>query len=196
MNAVTAESSVPELLERAGATLRSRNRADCPRCKRQRAVSFDESRGVYHCHGAGCDFSGGAGKLARAQGLTPRLTAAEYHELCQKREIADRAARMLYERVQTRRFELLESLHALGHLEATAHRLGPDNPETWDALSTVHAGRPAILAELTILENAGAADLLRFFSAIPEAQERVIEGVLMRGGLIDAYGRFLEVAGA
>ena len=55
---------------RTGARIRGNGRADCPRCKRQRAVSFDESRGIHYCHGAGCDFSGGSVKLAREQGLT------------------------------------------------------------------------------------------------------------------------------
>ncbi len=195
MSTAAAQHGLIDLLQRAGARIRG-NRADCPRCKRQRSVSFDESRGVYHCHGSGCDFSGGTVKLAREQGLAARLTAAEYRELLQQRERADRAARSLYERVRVRRFELLGCLHALGDLESTAHRLGPDSPETWNALSAVYEERPAILAELTILENAGAADLLRFLSAEPEAREQVIDGVLMRGGLADAFGRFIEVAGA
>ena len=195
MSEVAGQYDLTDLLERASARIRG-NRADCPWCGRKRSVSFDESKGVYHCHGAGCDFSGNTVKLAREQGLTTRLTAAEYHELCQKRELADRAARALYERVKARRFELLDYLHVLGDLEATAHRLGPDNPETWDALSAVYADRPAILAKLTILENAGAADLLRFLAANPETQKRVIDGVRMRGGLTDDSGKFVGVAGA
>ena len=77
MSTTAQHFALTDLLTRAGAHIRGR-RADCPRCKRQRAVSFDESRGVYHCHGSGCDFSGGTVKLAREQGLAARLTAAEY----------------------------------------------------------------------------------------------------------------------
>jgi len=194
MSTAAAQHGLIDLLQRAGARIRG-NRADCPRCKRQRAVSLDESRGIYHCHGAACDFSGGTVKLAREQGLAARLTGAEYRELLQQRGRADRAARSLYERVRVRRFELLGYLRALGDLDSTAHRLGPDNPETWNALSAVYAERPAVLAELTILENADAADLLRFLSAEPEVREQVIDGVLMRVGLTDTYGRFVEVAG-
>ena len=193
MSTAAAQHGLIDLLQRAGARIRG-NRADCPRCKRQRSVSFDESRGVYFCHGSGCDFSGGTVKLAREQGLAARLTAAEYRELLQQRERADRAARSLYKRVRVRRFDLLDRLHALAGLESTAHGLGPDNSETWDVLSAVYVERPAVLAELTILENAGAADLLRFLSTEPEVREQVIDGVLMRGGLTETYGRFVEVA--
>ena len=75
MSTTAQHFALTDLLTRAGAHIRGR-RADCPRCKRQRAVSFDESRGVYHCHGSGCEFSGGTVKLAREQGLVARLTAA------------------------------------------------------------------------------------------------------------------------
>jgi hypothetical protein len=183
------------LLERAGARIRGGGRADCPRCKRQRAVSFHEGRGVYHCHGEACDFSGGAAKLARELelGLARRLSPAEYRELRQNRERADRAARALYGRIKARRFELLDRLHMLNDLEARAHRLGPDNPDTWDALGRVYAERPGILAELAILETANAADLLRFLSAGLEERKRAIDGVIARGGLCDAAGRFMDV---
>jgi ribosomal protein L37AE/L43A len=159
VSATAQPFALTDLLTRAGAQIRGR-RVDCPRCKRQRTVSFDESRGVYHCHGAGCDFSGGAAKLAREQGLTTRLTAAEYREVCQNRERADRAARLLYKRVKARRFELSGLLHTVNDMESAAHILGPDNPATWDALAQVCGKRPGLLAELAILENCGAADLI------------------------------------
>jgi len=187
------EYDMADLLARYGGRLRGRNRADCPRCGGKRTISYAAE--VFNCHHAGCGFRGNAFTLARELGLARRLTPAEYRELRQNRDRADRAARVLYERVKARRFELLDFLRTLDDEEATAHRLGPDNPETWEPLSAAYAERPAILAQLTILENAGAADLLRFLAAHPEAQARVIEGVLRRGGLTDGYGRFMEVAG-
>jgi len=195
MSAVPQQFALTDLLTRVGARIRGR-RADCPRCKRQRGVSFDESRGVYHCHGAGCDFSGGCVKLARELGLARRLSGAEYRELRQNRERADRAARALYERVKARRFELLEELRGLGRLEAKADVAGVDHLATWDALALVYGRRPALLAEIAIHENCGAADLVQWFSVRPDTRERAIEGVLVRGGLMDAHGRFVEVAGA
>jgi hypothetical protein len=192
MSATAQPLALDDLLTRAGARIRGR-RADCPRCKRLRTVSFDESRGVYHCHGAGCDFSGGAAKLARELGLARQLSGEEYRELRQNQERAGRAARALYERTKTRRLELMDELRGLGRLEAVAHEAGLDHPATWDALEMVYRDRPALLAELAILENCGAADLLRFLSADIATRERVIASVIERGGLYDSSGRFVEV---
>ena len=133
-------------------------------------------------------------KLAGELGLARQLSGAEYRELRQNRDRADHAARALYERVKARRFQLLHSLHALRDLEATAHRLGPDHAETWDTLSTVYAERPVILTELTILENAGVADLVKFLSADGTTRESAIACVIGRGGLYGLEGRFVEVS--
>ncbi len=64
---------------------------------------------------------------------------------------------------------------------------------TWDALETVYRDRPALLAELAILENCGAADLLRFLTADSATRGRVIAGVIEHGGLYDSDGKFVEV---
>lgn len=191
MSATPQPFALTDLLARAGAHIRGR-RADCPRCKRQRTVSFDESRGVYHCHGGGCDFSGGAGKLARELGLARHLSASEYRELLQNRERANHAAVVLYERVRARRFELMEQLRGLGRLEFGAHTK-PNHPLTWDVLSMVYRERPAALAELTILENCGAADLLQWLGADKATRERVINRVIEHGGLYDHADKFVEV---
>ena len=163
--------ALTDLLTRAGARIRGRNRADCPRCKRQRAVSFDESKAVFHCHGAGCNFSGGSGTLARELGLGRRLSPAEYREAIDNRQRADRAARLLYDRVQAWRFEFLARLRSLGRLELQAHEAGADHPATWDALALVYREQPAILAELAILEDSSAADLLQFLTRSPRQLE-------------------------
>jgi len=191
MSVVAQDFALADLLATAGARIRGRNRADCPKCKRQRTVSFDESRGVYHCHGAGCDFSGGAAKLAREQGLTTRLTVAEYRAICQERERADRAARALYEGVKARRFELLDRLHDLNRLESSAHGAGLTEAAL-ATLATVYRERPGILAELAVLENCGAADLARFLSADSATRESAIDRVLIHGGLHDSSGKFVE----
>jgi len=193
MSAAAGQFALADLLTRAGAHIHGR-RADCPRCKRRRTVSFDESKGVYHCHGAGCEFSGGAAKLARELGLATRLTAAEYRELCQGRERADRAARALYERVKARRFELLDHLHSLNRFESQARELGMNDSAAWDTLERVYRERPIALAELAILENCGAADLLRFLGASPERREREVGRLMMRGWVHDSRGGLVEVS--
>jgi ribosomal protein L37AE/L43A len=191
----TTAHALTDLLTRAGARIYGNGRADCPRCKRPRAVSFDESRGVYFCHGAGCDFSGGTAKLAREQGLAKRLTPAEYREVCDNRERADRAARAIFERVRARRSELLDNLHALNRIEQGAHTVGSGSPDVWGALALVCRERPLILAELTILEDSPPTHLIRFLAMNPEDSKREVDRVLIRGGVFDARGRFAEVTG-
>jgi hypothetical protein len=144
-------------------------------------VSFDESKAVYHCHGAACDFSGGAGSLARELGLARRLSPAEYREARQNRRLADRAARVLYERVQTRRFDILGRVRTWGQVEVAAHKAGTDHPATWDALTRVYRERPALLAEIEILENWHVADLIRYLTAGTSTQQRVIDRVIEAG---------------
>jgi hypothetical protein len=183
-----AQYDLPALLEMRGARSRGK-RHDCPRCGGRGTLTHAEE--VFYCHR--CQWRGNAVTLARELGLARRLSPAEYRELRQNRERADRAARALYGRIKARRFELLDRLHMLNDLEARAHRLGPDNPETWDALAGVYAERPGVLAELGILENCPAANLLRFLSAGSEERQRAIDGLIARGGLCDAAGRFMDV---
>jgi hypothetical protein len=156
-------------------------------------VSFDESKAVFHCHGAGCDFSGSYATLARELGLTRRPSAAEYHELRENRERANRAARDLYERVRARRFELLEHVRGLGQVELSAHQAGPDHHATWGALAFVYRERPAVLAELAILENWLAVDLLSFLAMSPPQRRGAINAVLEYGGVQYGPGHFLEL---
>lgn len=51
--------------------------------------------------------------------------------------------------------------------------------------------RPALLAELAILENGEAADLLQFLSASREMLLTTIHEVLLKGGLFDLRGEFV-----
>jgi hypothetical protein len=184
--------ALDDLLVRAGARIRGRGRADCPRCKRRRAISFDKSKGVYRCHGAGCDFSGGSAKLARGLGLAPSLSQEEYGQLHRRYESADRAARGLYGRVRTRRLELCEDLRCLGRLGLRAHEAGMNHPAVWGALALIYRRRPRLTAELMILENCGVPNLIQFFSAGKEAKDRMTDSVLMAGGLYDSRARFVE----
>ena len=189
---IATDYSTRELLEQAGSRIRERNRADCPKCKGYRTVSFNERKGVYFCHHAGCDFSGTAEKLAYELGLAQRFTPAERQERNQNRKRADRAAHALYQQVQARRFELLDRLHTLCEMESTAHGSGPDNPQGWDAFRAVYAERPVILAELSVLENALVRDLLVLFSN-PQEHANMIDRVIVHGGLFDSEDKFVEV---
>ena len=180
MTAIQVECDLPALLEMSGARPRG-NRHDCPRCGGLRTVTHTPE--CFYCHK--CQWKGNAVTLAKELGRDRRVCSAEYRELCQNGERADRAARDLYERAKARRFELLEELHTMNRLEWQVRDAGPDHPVTWDALALVHRRRPVVLAELTILENFGAAELLRSVSASPEEGERSLETVILRGGLCD-----------
>jgi hypothetical protein len=81
----------------------------------------------------------------------------------------------------------------LNRLELRAQDAGLDHPATWDVLALVYGGRPALLSELAILENCGAADLIRFLSADNAMQERAITRVIENGGLYGHAGEFVDV---
>ena len=90
MPVVQIQYDVPELLRRAGVTLRSRNRADCPKCGKRRTVSYATE--VFYCHHTGCNFQGNIITLARELGLLKPLSPHEAQELRRMREHARRAA--------------------------------------------------------------------------------------------------------
>src|ERR1043165_8296327 len=128
--------------------------------------------------------------LAKELGLYRRLPSADWRELRQNGERADRTARTLYEHVKARRGELLAELQSLNRLEVQAHEAGPNHSATWGALDLCYHKRPAVLAELAVLENASAGDLVRFFYASAEERERAIEAVMIGGGFYNSHGRF------
>jgi ribosomal protein L37AE/L43A len=185
---VAIQSGITDLLEQAGARPRG-NRHDCPKCGGLRTVTHTAER--FYCHH--CQWKGNAITLAKELGMYHRLPSAEYRELRQSRERADRAARQLYERVKARRMELLDLLHSLNRLETAAHDAGPDSVRVWDVLEVVYGKRPGVLAELAVLENYGAAALIRFLNSDAPERESTIAGVIERGGLYDSAGRFAEV---
>jgi hypothetical protein len=88
---------------------------------------------------------------------------------------------------------LLSTLHELGRLETMVHNAGADHPATWGALALVYRDRPPILAELTILENCMAADLVRFFAASEAERSGQIGHVLLIGGVTNWEGKFVRV---
>lgn len=180
-----------ELLSLRGAKIRGRNRADCPGCRGFRTISFTGE--VFHCFK--CSWKGNTLTLARDLGLLRRIPQAEYQRRQQDHEMAHEAADRLYKRVRARRFELLCELHALNDLETRAHSAGPEAESIWDALITVHVRGELILAELAILENCGAADLTKFLAADTETRRKAVTQVIEWGGVYNASGRFVEVAG-
>ena len=186
--AIQAEYDLPALLEQSGAHPRG-NRHDCPRCGGRRTLTHTDE--VFYCHK--CQWKGNTATLAKELGVYRPLPSTEYREVQQKRERADRAARTLYQHLTARRFELLEDLRGLGKLELSAHRAGADHPAAWSALALVYRERPTLLAQLAVLENWGAAHLVRFFAAGAEECADQIGHVLLAGGVTNWEGRFVNI---
>ena len=177
------------LLEMAGCRIRGRNRADCSKCKRFRAISFASE--TFFCHG--CGWKGNVITLAKAQGIHQRLSRAEYRQLCEKRERAHDAALRLDYACAVRRLYLCELLRTMSQSEVAAHRAGPDCLEGWASMALVYGDRPGVLAELTIVENAAAADRVKFLLANEQTRQGVVSRVLEHGGFFPDAEKFIEV---
>ncbi|HUZ47879.1 MAG TPA: hypothetical protein VMW54_14685 [Terriglobia bacterium] len=155
MGAVAVQSDITELLAQAGARIRGRNRADCPECKRFRAVSYTED--TFFCHG--CGWTGNAVTLAKELGIYRRIPSAEYRELCQNRERTREASRRLFYASKASQLELQARLRELGRDELLAHEQGADDPKAWDTLASVYADRPSIEQKLDLLESTDPASI-------------------------------------
>lgn len=87
-------TTLANLLEQAGARLRSAKRADCPRCGGRRTIAYTEE--TFFCHHFGCGWSGNAITLARELGAA--LPQISDEDLAQRRLIraeADRVRRFV-----------------------------------------------------------------------------------------------------
>lgn len=196
MNATVtnADFIVPELLERMGARLGGRNRADCPHCKGKRTVSFTPE--VFNCHHAGCDFRGNAYTLAKCLGLARTLSRDEEREWAERRSRARRLAHQIAVTIKARRIELSETHRRLVRFHDVASawlRENQDDEIGWSALAHVYRLLPSVRAELTILEDTPVAERIRFLNESPAAREKVIEHVMLSGGLMDGAGKFREL---
>jgi hypothetical protein len=139
------ELSMPELLARAGAMLRGRNRADCPRCGARRTISYTEE--VFCCHHAGCEFKGNTVTLAKELGLLRRLSPAEYERMRREGEETERLARFLVAKRRERRWELQARYRQLLGIKLRALEVlerDPDDESAWGALALVYRELPAV----------------------------------------------------
>ena len=119
----TTPDSVALLLELNGAKLRGRNRADCPDCGGCRTVAYEELKGVFYCHHAGCTFRGGKGTLRRRLGLHREwLPREEFLQRERDRTRASTIAGKLYAAWKKQWSGQLDLLRALCDLE---------RPQTW-----------------------------------------------------------------
>ena len=194
MNTVKTQYDVPQLLTRAGATLRGRNRADCPRCGKRRTVSYETE--VFHCHRTGCNFRGNTITLARELGLLKRLSAKEAQELIVEREQALTAAQWAIERVRERRQELYQFHRDLLDIYyGSVMRLSKNRQDEigWSCLAYFYKQIPAVRAELNLLEEAPPLERIRYLDANEGKQREMVCEVIAAGGVEDSKGRFIEV---
>lgn len=195
--AVTTITSypIPDLLERAGARLRGRNRADCPLCGGQRTVSYSDE--LYCCHHAGCDFRGNIVTLVKRLGLARRFSRGEALAHQRDRDEARAAAEYARQRIKAERHALYEAHRSLLTIRGQAEqrlRKAPDDALAWGALACVNARLPQVKASLAILEDAPIPTRLDFLNACERKRKEMDEKVIRAGGLLDAWGKFIEVA--
>jgi hypothetical protein len=186
------QSDMEELLVQV-TRLRGRNRADCPDCRRFRAVSYNET--AFYGHGIGCQFRGGVRTLKARLGIRRDwLPRDEYLRQVRARERTATAAAALYTAVKKRRLELLEDLRGLNQPAMTAHLAGPDHHVSWDALSHVYRELPKVRAELLLLDESLAAPLVRFLTASKDERASQVAEVLLAGGITNREGKFVAVS--
>ena len=194
MNTVQTQYDVPSLLVRAGATLRPRGRADCPRCGKRRTVSY--ATGVFNCHHTGCNFQGNTITLARELGLLKPLPPREAEELRRTRERARRAAEEVSYRLRERRLTLQEEHRQLLNIYyGGQERLKRDRDPKIGQILATYAKKQLrrVDAELAIVEGSPIPQRLRYLNANEGRQKGMVCAVIGVGGLEDANGRFVEV---
>ena len=185
---------LPDLLVRAGATLRGNNRADCPRCRKRRTISHTEE--VFNCHEATCDFKGNAVTLARELGLLNPLPPREAEELRRTRERARRAAEEVSYRLRERRLTLQEEHRQLLNIYyGGQERLKRDRDPKIGQILATYAKKQLrrVHAELAIVEGSPIPQRLRYLNANEGRQKGMVCAVIGAAGLEDADGKFIEV---
>jgi ribosomal protein L37AE/L43A len=193
MTAVAVEFPLVALLERAGATLRSRSRADCPRCGGKRTISHTDE--VFYCHHAGCEFTGSALTLAKELGLAPERSADERRQFAQLRKRAHEKAGLVYQRVKARRWKLYDTHQNLLTIWTNAREALGENPQNstaWAGLAFAQSRLDEVRAALLLLEDGPFPDVLAFLNAAPAEQGRRVRAIIQAGGLLSRHGKFLE----
>jgi hypothetical protein len=190
-------SSNPEiraLLGMVGARPCGPRRYNCPDCGSLRTVSVDEARGLFHCHHAGCGFSGDVATLRRRLGLRREwLPRDQYLRLKREQAQAQAAAERLALAVHRRRMEVVELLEALAESERLVQLVGPDTDNAWDLLELVDRRRPLLITELVFLENATAAAVAPSLAASQEEQDGMIAQITFEGGVSTYEGKFVPL---
>jgi ribosomal protein L37AE/L43A len=194
MSVTAVDYGLADLLQRAGAQIRGRNRADCPRCGGRQTVSFTEE--LFCCHHAACDFKGNTFTLARELGLARRLSAAEGRALRLERERAEAAAEAFLVRIRGARVDL-SALHIeLLNLQDQAHeslKANHDDGAAWETLAYIYTELPRVRAELALLSEGTFGERIAWLEADEETRREMADKILLAGGLPTFDGKWDEV---
>jgi hypothetical protein len=189
-------TSVAELLERQGAKppRYGRGKWRCPKHDGTPSLKVDVDGGWFKCWHGGCDWKGNTFTLEREMGLgRPWIPASEYRKTIRDKRCAEGLAAL----VRARRLDLLDEQRALNELEFqinVAALKRDDDPVFWDALSFLHRRRPRVLAEISLVEDAPTALLVRYLHGTARERDEAVDAVLERGGVADRWGRWREAS--
>jgi hypothetical protein len=61
-------------------------------------------------------------------------------------------------------------------------------------LSFLHRRRPRVLAEISLVEDAPTALLVRYLHGTARERDEAVDAVLERGGVVDRWGRWREAS--
>jgi len=193
MSVTAVDYLLADLLQRAGAQIRGRNRADCPRCGGKRTISFNGE--VFCCHHAGCDFKGNSFTLALELGLARRLSLAEARALRLERERAEAAADAFLVQVREARFGLAVLHIELLNLRDEAHkRLKANHADeiAWEALVYIDSELPGVRAALLLLSEGTMGDRIAWLEAGEDTRHEMTNRILQVGGVPTFDGKFIE----
>ncbi len=183
-----ARYDIGALLETSGAKPCGA-RHGCPKCGGVRTVTHTAE--CFFCHK--CGWRGNVVTLAKELGLYERLPRAEFVLQRQGRERAEVQARNFLAECRLERLRACEELRELGRLELLAHEAGPEHPATWNALATAYTRRPGAAARAVLFSEGAIADRRAWLESDAQGRGRILENILLAGGLSDSAGKFLGV---
>lgn len=137
--------SLPELLERAGFTLRIRGRATCAYCEGRDRTTVSYSDDLAHCHR--CHWKTNRIGLARQLGLLSKdPTPQEREEIAEsKRKLRLRREFESWRNIHLERIiSKLEGLHYRARIARKFLALYPEDEESWNDLAALAHGESSL----------------------------------------------------
>lgn len=199
MTTTAIESVFEQMLHQTGAQppRYGRGKWVCPECRKP-ALSVDLARELFHCFRAGCSFSGGAGRLRALLGLHRDWVPRDAY-LAERRSRlkAEREARTFLRVCGDVRLALADLLSDCAREAERAHGILAKNPadeSAWQFLEFFYQNKRRIEASVLLLADAEIKTRRRWLEAGIQGREKILDEVLVAGGILGIDGKFLEVA--